>query len=148
MILEIETPGASGNATEGHIETGQFQTQEYRLRAEWASAAAYALEHCDPHDAAQLCANILEAMQTEGPVLGDPFGMVASDAAFWADCAPAHELAAYGCAALDRLRGLALGLNTRKRLFAKLWETFDKCDRQAFLSRVDAEGKFLHRGAA
>lgn len=148
MTSESETPGAAGTATEGEFETGQFHSPEYRMRAEWASAAAYALENCNPRDAAQLCAGILDAMQTDGPILGDPFGMVASDALFWAVCAPPHELVAYGTAALDRLRGLALGLNTRKRLFARLWETFDPKDRQAFLTRVDAEGRFLRRGAA
>lgn len=148
MTSKSETPGAAGTATEGEFETGKFHSAEYLMRAEWASAAAYALEKCNPHDAAQLCAGILDVMQTDGPILGDPFGMVASDALFWADCAPPHELAAYGCAALDRLRGLALGLNTRKRLFARLWETFDPKDRQAFLTRVDAEGRFLRRGTA
>lgn len=70
------------------------------------------------------------------------------DALFWADCAPAHELVAYGAAALDRLRGLPLALDTRKRLFAQLWEAFNPKDRQAFLMRVDPQGRFLRKGAA
>ena len=147
MIPETKTPGAAGTATEGKIETRQFQSIEYRMRAEWASAAAYALENCHPHDVAQLCAGILDAMQTDGPTLGDPFGMVAGDARLWADCAAPHELAAYGCAALGRLHGLALGLNARKRLFAALWASFSATDRVAFLRRVDAEGRFHGRAA-
>ena len=147
MIPETETPGAAGTATEGKIETRQFQSMEYRMRAEWASAAAYALENCHPHDAAQLCAGILDAMQTDGPTLGDPFGMVAGDARFWADCAPPHELAAYGLAALEKLRGPALGIGQRKRLFAALWASFSEADRVAFLRRVDGEGRFHGRAA-
>lgn len=148
MMHQNKTLGAAGTATEGAFETPQFQSLHYHKRAEWASAAAFALDHCTPNDAAQLCAGILDALQTDGPVLGDPFGMVASDAQFWADCAPPHELAAYGCAALDRLRGLALGVITRKRLFAQLWQTFPPKERQAFLSRVDPQGQFLRRGTA
>lgn len=148
MTLKNETPGAAGTATEGEFETGQFPASQYRIRKEWSNAAWFALDHCDRQDTLHICETWLADLVTDGPTLGDPFGMVASDALFWADCAPAHELAAYGCAALDRLRGRALGLNVRKRLFAKLWETFDKPDRLAFLGRVDAEGKFLNRGAA
>lgn len=97
-------------------------------------------------DAAQICMAFLESMETGGPTLGDPFGMVTGDAMFWADCAPAHELVAYGTAALNRLRGTALGIGTRKRLFAALWRSFKDEDRKAFLSRVDAEGRFIGRG--
>jgi hypothetical protein len=148
MIPIIETPGASGNATEGELETGQFHSIEYRIRKEWAIAAWFALDHCDRQDILHICETLLADLVTDGPTLGDPFGMVASDALFWAECAPAHELAAYGCAALEKLHGRSLGINIRKRLFAKLWKAFDKRDRLAFLARVDSDGKFLNRGAA
>lgn len=148
MTSESETPGAAGTATEGEFETGQVPPIEYRIRKEWANAAWFALDHCDPQDVAHICATCLAELETGGPYFGDLLGTLTGDALFWADCAPAHELVAYGTAALDRLRGLALGLDTRKRLFARLWETFDPKDRQAFLTRVDAEGRFLRRGAA
>jgi hypothetical protein len=147
MTPEIETPGASGNATEGEIETEQFHDTQYRVRKEWAIAAWFALDHCDRQDILHICETWLADLATDGPTIGDPFGMVAADALFWADCAPAHELAAYGCAALDKLHGCSVGINIRKRLFAKLWKAFDKRDRLAFLARVDVEGKFLNRGA-
>ena len=115
---------------------------------QWADAAWFSLDHCLPQDVAHICATCLAELETGGPIMGDLLGTAIEDARFWADCAPAHELVAYGTAALDRLRGLALGLDTRKRLFARLWETFDPKDRQAFLTRVDAEGRFLRRGAA
>ena len=145
MPHETQNPGASGNATGAEYEAGQAVTQEYKLRKAWAMAAWDALDHCDPADRAHICATCLADLETGGPTMGDIFGTVAGDALFWADACPAHELAAYGLAALDRLRGAALGVGIRKRLFARLWETFEAKDRQAFLRRVDAEGKF--RGA-
>ncbi len=148
MVSVIEAPGAAGTASEGNSLTGHFHSADYRMRAEWASAAAYALEKCHAYDAAQLCAGILDAMQTDGPPMGDTWGLVVSDARLWADIAPAHEVVAYGAASLDRLRGLAVGLNTRKRLFVRLWEGFSPKDRQAFLSRLDANGQLLRREAA
>lgn len=147
MGIQTNFPGAAGTASGDRIRDSRDVTLEYRVRKEWATAAAYALQNCDPEDAAQLCAGVLDAMATGGPQLGDPFGVAVSDARLWADCAAPHELVAYGTAALDRLQSLALGANTRKRLFARLWETFDPRDRQAFLSRVGPEGR-LHRGAA
>lgn len=146
MPHEMQNPGASGNATGAEYEAGQPVATEYLIRKEWANAAWDALDHCDPADRAHICATCLAELETGGPVMGDLLGTITGDALFWADCAPPHELVAYGVAALDRLRGTALGIGTRKRLFARLWETFDTKDRQAFLRRVDAEGKF--RGAA
>lgn len=120
---------------------------ELRRKA-WLDAAQEALANCAPQDAAQLCAACLSEIETGGPVMGDLLGTVAGDAAIWADCAPVHELAAYAVAALDRLRGARLGVSARKRLFAELWQTFDDDDRQAFISRVDAEGRFIRKGDA
>jgi hypothetical protein len=148
MTSEAETLGAAGTATEGRYETGQVSFVEYRIGKEWANSAWFALDHCDPEDVAHICSTLLAELETGGPVMGDLLGTVTGDALFWADCAPVHELVAYGMAALDRLRGIALGLDIRKRLFAKLWETFDPKDRQAFLTRVDAEGRLVRKGAA
>ena len=118
-----------------------------RLRMERATTLALALGEAHPADASAIAAAYLHAMQTDGPTMGDPFGMVASDARFWADCAPPHELAAYGLAALEKLRGSALGIGQRKRLFAALWASFSEADRVAFLRRVDADGRFHGRAA-
>lgn len=81
-------------------------------------------------------------------MLGDPFGMVAADARLWAAAAPPHELVAFTLAGLGRLPKTHLAVASRKRVFARLWETFDPKDRQAFLTRVDAKGQFLGRGTA
>lgn len=105
-------------------------------RAQLATAAWEALIACPSDDAAALCAGFLDAMQTAGPPMGDPFGMLVGDARLWADVAPVHEVAAYGAAAMDRLCGSALGLNTRKRLFMALWTGLPPKERRAFLDRV------------
>lgn len=116
------------------------------LRKENATTLALALGEAHPDDAAALCLAFLETMETGGPLIGNPYGMPAADARLWADIAPVHELVAYGVAALDSLRSAALGVSTRKRLFADIWETFDRDDRIAFLAKVDPEGRFLRRG--
>ncbi len=131
-----------------HEMAARLGSAEYRVRREWAHAAWAALDCCAPQDRAVVLADHLARLETGGPALGDLLGTVTADALFWADVAPVHELTAYGVAALDRLRDLPLGLDTRKRLFARLWGTFDPLDRQAFLTRVDPEGRFLRRGAA
>jgi len=148
MPHKNETLGAAGTATEGEFETETLLSSDVHIRKEWANVAWFVLDQCNPQDVAHICATYLAELETGGPAMGDLLGTVTGDALLWADCAPAHELVAYGTAALDQLRDLALGLDTRKRLFARLWETFDPKDRQAFLTRVDAEGRFLRRGAA
>jgi len=147
MSQEKQNPGAADTATGAEHETSPVPSKEYLIRKDWANAVWFALDHCAPEDVAHIAATCLADLETGGPTLGDIFGTVSGDAAFWADCAPAHELVAYGTAALDRLRGSALGIGTRKRLFARLWETFDTKDRQAFLRHVDADGKFIRRAA-
>lgn len=156
MTPEGETPGAADTATEAEVEAGPaplirpnwtITDATDPLCIQWAEAACLALAECREQDRAAICAAILDAMQTEGP-RHDAYNLLYQDARWWADMAPPHELVAYGTAALDRLRGHALSIPARKRLFARLWETFDPKDRQAFLARVDAEGRFLRRGAA
>lgn len=107
--------------------------------------AIQALAKCDQHIAVQICASVLANWETGGPVMGDLLGTVHGDALLWADCAPPHELVAYGTAALDRLRHLQLGIEVRKRLLVQLWESLDHYDRQQFLRRVDQSGKFRRK---
>ena len=117
MTSESETPGAAGTATEG--ETLSEEVPPIRLdwsvtkptdpvHLQWAEAACLALAECRKQDRAAICAAVLDTMQTAGP-RHDAFGLLYEDARWWADMAPPHELVAYGTAALDRLRGLALG---------------------------------------
>lgn len=134
----VRSSGELAGMTVADLEGGQYRA---------ITALCEALAACRPKDAAAICAEFLESQRTGGPVMGDPFGMVSGDAALWADSAPVHELAAFGTAALDRLRTANLGLNARKRLFAALWQSFPDQARKAFLARVDAEGRFIHRAA-
>lgn len=120
----------------------KLKTKESRLRGEWAEALCYAIGQCHPDDAAQIMAAALDDIGAGDPPMRDPFGCLRADAAFWADCAHPIELEAYFAAALQHLGDRALGLKTRKRLFVTLWQSFPLKDRQAFLSRVDAQGQF------
>lgn len=148
MNMKMGTPAALAGADGEGVETGKFLATRYIVTKEWAIAAWFALEHCEADDALHICEQFIAEATTGGPVLGDQFGVLASDALLWADCAPAHELAVYAGAALGRLEGRGLHLNVRKRLFADLWQSFPKSDRLAFLSRVDADGRFLRQGVA
>lgn len=140
-VSETENPGALAGATGADFEAARFKGEGYRLRAEWARAVWFALDHCHPEDAAQVCAGYLDTLSTGGPALGAPFGTTAGEAMIWAESAPVNELAAYVAAGLDRLRGLALARNARKRLFWAIWKSFGPEDRRAFLSQVNGRGR-------
>src|SRR6056297_1435186 len=84
-------------------------TPDTRLRLEWAETAVFALEHCRVSHANAICAAWLEGAEIGGP-RHDPFGMVYSDARFWALGAPQHELVAYTLAGLERLPSALLPL--------------------------------------
>lgn len=101
-----------------------------------------AIANCHPEDAAQIMAAALDDIGAGDPPMRDPFGDLREDATFWADCAHPIELEAYFASALKRLGSVALGIKARKRLFVALWQSFPLADRQAFLSRVDAQGQF------
>jgi len=115
------------------------------LRKAWADALCYALGQCHPDDAAAICAAFLAEQATDGPELAPWDRVTVEGARWWADIAPPHELAAYGMAALDRLRGTALGPTTRKRLFVSLWESFSDEERLRFVQRIDPEGLVIRR---
>lgn len=135
MIEQNENPGVEATTTGAEFEAANFTLKEYRERAAAATALCEAIRDCHPQDAAQLCAAFLTGMQTNGPQY-DVFGRLREDARWWADIAPPHELAAYSVSALDRLRRLALALETRKRLLWHLWSSLSSADRKAFLIRV------------
>lgn len=120
----------------------QISDPAIRLRMEWSNSLAFALGECHPEDAAALCVAFLETHETGGPTLGDPFGMVAGDARLWAEAAPLHEVTAFTLAGLERLPKAHLSVAARKRAFVALWEGFNAEDRRAFLSHVDADGRF------
>lgn len=108
------------------------------MRAAWAEALSFALAQSHPNDAAEICNAYLETAETGGPVLSDPFGMVAGDARLWAASAAPHELVAYTLAGLERLPKSQLTTGTRKTVFKAIWRTFTDQDRAAFLNAVRA----------
>ena len=123
------------------IHDRQITDPALRLRAEWAEAVCYALGECHPDEAAPICAAYLETVETGGPVLGDPFGMVASDARLWAAAAPPHELVAYTVAGLERLPKSHLSNPARKTAFKALWRSFTDAERASFIKAVTKGGK-------
>ncbi|MGJ8588802.1 MAG: hypothetical protein ACSHXW_11660 [Yoonia sp.] len=116
-------------------------------RHERRVTALMALEALDPHDAATICAAVLDEISASSPRL-DPWGDIRADAQFWADCANNAELEVYYAAALKRLGNTSLGIAARKRLLVAIWTSLNDADHAAFLSRVDAQGRFLQGAAA
>jgi len=114
----------------------QIKDPTLRLRMEWAHSLAHALRECHPDDAAAICVAFLETVETGGPVLGNPFGMLVDDARLWAVVAPLHELTAYTLAGLEALPKAHLSKPARKRVFKALWWSFSDRERAAFIAVV------------
>lgn len=119
-----------------------FHSPEMQLRAEWAEALCHAIAECHPDDAVQIMTAALDDIAAGDPPMRDPFCNIRDDAEWWADCAHPAELECYFASALKRLGNRALGVKARKRLFVALWKSFPIADQMAFLSRVDAQGRF------
>lgn len=109
--------------------------------------AVMALEALDAKDAATIAAAVLDEISAGYPPY-TAFGDIRADADWWADFANVAELEIYFAAILKRLGNQALGIHSRKRLFVLLWNGFALPDRTAFLSRVDADGRFIREVAA
>jgi len=105
------------------------------LHLQWAEAACLALAECRTQDAAAICAAVLDTMRTDGP-RHDVFGTLYSDATWWADLAPLHELVAYVTAGLTRLPKRHLSLPARKKLLKALLRSLPDTDCAAFLAQV------------
>lgn len=118
------------------FENVTFHDPAMALRADWATTLCFALEQCHPQEAAPICAAYLETTETGGPLMGDPFGMVAGDANLWAASAPPHELIAYTLAGLNVLPRSPITTDTRRRAFKAIWRSFTDHDRAAFLKAV------------
>lgn len=118
----------------------EFQTHEMRMRAEWANSLTFALGECHPEDAAKICVAFLQTVETDGPVIGDPFGITVSNARLWVAAAPAHELIAYTLAGLEHLPNAHLSKPARKACFNALWRSFTDAERANFIKQVTAKG--------
>lgn len=124
------------------LQNQKINDPALRLRAEWAKSLTFVLAQCHPEDAAAICVAFLQTVETQGPIIGDPFGITVSNARLWVAAAPVHEVVAYGLAALERLPKSHLSKPAQKRAFVALWRRFTDAGRAAFLARVDADGQF------
>ncbi len=135
------------DAASVEAEHGVFKDNLYpnttTERLEAASTLAHAIAECDPRDAVVIMSAALSDLSTGGPL--PVFENAQSDADFWADLAAPFEIEAYFNATIERLNNLEHGINSRKRIFLKLWETFSETDRMAFIEKVDPHGKFVRR---
>ena len=111
-----------------------------RLRAEWAQSLTFVLAECHPDDAVEICVAFLQTVETQGPVIGDPFGVTVSSARLWVAAAPLHELIAYTLAGLESLPKAHLSKPARKTCFNALWRSFTDTERANFISHVTAKG--------
>jgi hypothetical protein len=111
-----------------------------RLRAEWAQSLTFVLDQCHPEDAAEICVAFLQTMETQGPVIGDLFGVTVSSARIWIAAAPLHEVIAYTLVGLERLPKAHLSKPARKTFFNALWRSFTDAERANFISFVTAKG--------
>lgn len=99
--LEKENPAASGKAN-GVNQLGEsFKTEEYRKRAEAATALCLAIRECEPEDAAPILEAALLGMAAGWPV--PPLLSVMDEASFWADFATGAERKAYALACYTRM---------------------------------------------
>lgn len=131
---------------EAPIHQGRLADEQPISRVQWAERAIESLEACGPEVADALCLRWLEQSRTPGPQ-NDLFGTLYSDARFWAEVAPPHEVVAYTVAGLGQLPKRYVPQGTLKRVFVAIWELFDNAARSSFLRRVDPNGRSGGKGA-
>jgi len=99
---EMENPGALAGAT-GADQLGiSFKTEEYRKRAEAATALAHAIADCHPQDACEIMAAALQDLSVGTPL--PVFVSAMDDARWWASCASTAELKAFALACFEAMR--------------------------------------------
>ena len=113
-----------------------------RLRQERWVTAVMALDDLPAEDAQAICTAVLDAA---GPPAPGFLLDLQAEAEAWAGRASAAELRAYGGAILGRLTGTVFVEGWRKRLLVGLWDSCPAEWRQAFLRRVDPEGRYWGR---
>jgi hypothetical protein len=102
LATENENPGALAGAT-GADQLGiSFKTEQYRRRAEAATALACAIGECHPEDACEIMAAALESLSVGAPL--PVFVSIMDDARWWASCASPAEIKAYALACFEAMR--------------------------------------------
>jgi hypothetical protein len=112
---------------------------EFKIRRARATTLALAIGDTHPEDARQLLTAALLDLSVGQPEATRFFDTIREDAAWWASLATPAELLEFMGAALDRLRDTALHREMRKRLFTKIWRSFDADDQARFLAFARGE---------
>ncbi len=96
-----KNPGALAGATEANSNERENSELEYRLRREWATALLFAIDHCDPTDAALIMSDALERMRGGSPI--PPLLNAMEEAKNWAALATPFEVKAYCLACYEAM---------------------------------------------
>lgn len=99
--LANKNPGALAGATGADQLGKSFKTEEYRKRAEAATALCHAIAECEPEDAALILEAALRSFGAGQPV--PPLLSLMDEARTWADFATVAERKAYCLASWNRL---------------------------------------------
>jgi hypothetical protein len=138
---ENENPGALAGATGADTLPKKLCAEDYKMRAEAATALCEAIGECHPDDAVQIMTAALTSLCPPGEP-GEYFISTQEDAAWWASCEAPFRLVAVVEAALARLGDVALHLRHRKTLIVSLFQSLPVADRRAFMAKVDPAGNF------
>jgi hypothetical protein len=125
-------PGLSDHGTRDQIE---LTTEDVRQRMKLARALAEAIGDAHPDDAVQLMSAALLDL-THGGNRPDFFLNAEEEVRWWASCEPPEILVATLAAVLQNLGNRAMHLDTRKRLFWLLWQSFSPVAQSSFLVRA------------
>lgn len=98
-----ETPGASGNATEGDRKAASFKTEIYRNRAESATALCHAIADCHPDDAVLIMCAAIESFSAGSPEPPAPWTPLIEEARDWCSWANLFEIKAYALACFEAM---------------------------------------------
>ncbi len=96
-----KNPGALAGATEANSNEPENSEVEYRLRREWAMALLFAIDHCDPTDAALIMSDALERMRGSSPI--PPLLNAMDEARNWAATVTPFEVKAYCLACYEAM---------------------------------------------
>lgn len=88
-----ENPGALAGASGAEAIEQKNSDAAYRLRQEWAIALRFAIDHCDPVDAALIMSDALERLRGGSPT--PPLMNAVREAHEWAAWATPYEVKAY-----------------------------------------------------
>lgn len=90
---DTKNPGALAGATGINPNEPDSSSIEYRQRIEWAMALRFAIDQCDPMDAALIMSDALDGLRCAPPI--PPLLNALEEAKEWAEHAAPFEIKAY-----------------------------------------------------